>query len=259
MLKSKRLRIFAGPNGSGKSTLFPLIQKQFETGAFINSDNLESTLNKNGYLNLEEFGLSVDHKAWEDFCTLSINKTLIEKVAKSGTLVDITIRDNVLIHEGGNSNSYVAALITSFIRFHLTQNGVSYAYETVMSHPSKIEEIVKANLQGYKTYLYFVCLEDPRLNISRVSNRIEKGGHSVPKEKIIARYQKTLDLLLPALRAASKAYVFDNSSDKMTLIAKVKKGELTTLLPINQLPNWFIEAVINKAPLPAEESFPSQN
>ena len=87
MLKSRRLRIFAGPNGSGKSTLFPLIQTQFETGAFINSDNLEATLNSKGYLNLEDFGLSVDHKTWEIFCKLSSNKTLIDKAATSGTLV----------------------------------------------------------------------------------------------------------------------------------------------------------------------------
>jgi predicted ABC-type ATPase len=250
MLKSRRLRIFAGPNGSGKSTLFPLIQTQFETGAFINSDNLEAILNSKGYLNLEDFGLSVDHNTWEIFCKLSWNKTLIDKAATSGTLVEITIRDNVLIHSGGKSNSYMAALISSFIRFHLTQNGVSYAYETVMSHSSKIDEIEKAKLLGYKTYLYFVCLEDPRLNVSRVSNRIKKGGHAVPEDIIIQRYTRTLDLLLPALRTSTKAYVFDNSSDKMTLIAKVKNGELTTLLPIDQLPNWFIEAVINKAASP---------
>jgi predicted ABC-type ATPase len=68
----------------------------------------------------------------------------------------------------------------------------------------------------------------------------------VPEDKIIQRYHRTLDLLLPALRGSSKAYIFDNSEKEMKLIAKVKNGELTLLFPTEELPKWFLSAVINK-------------
>ena len=116
-----------------------------------------------------------------------------------------------------------------------------------MSHHSKLEEIQVACENGYSTYFYFVCLDDPTLNISRVNNRVAKGGHAVPIQKIVDRYRRVLDLLLPALSICNKCYLFDNSSDQMRLIAKVKSGQLTILVEENELPNWFMESVINKS------------
>jgi len=43
--------------------------------------------------------------------------------------------------------------MTSFIRHHLIEQGISHSFETVMSHLSKLDEIRKANQKGYKTYL----------------------------------------------------------------------------------------------------------
>ena len=64
-----------------------------------------------------------------------------------------------------------------------------------MSHPSKIQEIKNGNERGYKTYLYFVCTDDPIINIDRVEARVRKGGHSVDSIKIATRYKSTLQLL----------------------------------------------------------------
>lgn len=180
MLNSKRLRIFAGPNGSGKSTLFASIQERFGTGPFINSDIIEEDIRRKGFINLEDYELTSDQQTWDEFCLLQESTTLITKAVQEGFSIQIKISENVLINQRQNSNSYLAALITSFLRYYLIQNGNSFSYESVMSHPSKIKEIEHAKNMGYATYLYFVCLEDPLLNISRVSNRVEKGGHSVP-------------------------------------------------------------------------------
>ena len=50
MPKAKRLRVFAGPNGSGKSTLFQEIRNKFNTGYFVNSDEIEQEISKKGYI-----------------------------------------------------------------------------------------------------------------------------------------------------------------------------------------------------------------
>lgn len=116
--------------------------------------------------------------------------------------------------------------------------GQSYSFETVMSHPSKLAEIEAAKLKGYKTYMYFVCIEDPTINISRIENRVEKGGHPVPHEKVLQRYTNTLAQLFPAIKMVDKAYLFDNSTQSMNLFAKIKQEELEIVS--DKIPNWFI-------------------
>jgi len=247
MSKTKRLRIFAGPNGSGKSTLFTNISNTFPTGPFINADLIEALISSTGFLNLSEYGLTLTQEQFDEFCRLPTAVSLLEKAIEAGSPIDILVRENVIVDKSKNTHSYQASLITSFLRYYITRKGVSYSFESVMSHPSKLEEIQAANDQGYKSYLYFICLDDPTLNISRVNNRVEKGGHAVPDQKIIDRYRRVLELLLPALSICNKAYLFDNSSAEMKLIAKVKDGKLTILVNENELPNWFIESVINKS------------
>lgn len=170
---------------------------------------------------------------------------MLAKARANGHEITILIKENVLVDKSKATHSYEASLITSYIRYHLVKKGVSYSLESVMSHPSKLEEINEPKNLGYKSYIYFVCTDDPLLNVSRVSNRIEKGGHGVSEEKIISRYSRTLDLLLPALQSCNTSFLFDNSSHNMRLIAQVEKGKLSILVDEDHLPNWFIRSVIN--------------
>lgn len=43
-MPNKKIRVFAGPNGSGKSPLFSEFSKNYNTGFFINADELEKKL-----------------------------------------------------------------------------------------------------------------------------------------------------------------------------------------------------------------------
>lgn len=246
MPKAKRLRVFAGPNGSGKSTLFQEISNQFNTGYFVNSDEIEQEISKTGFINLEKFDLFLEQADLENFLQRSQSKSLLKKATESGHPILFALKENVIIDKSKDTHSYEASLITSFIRHHLLEKRISYSFETVMSHVFKLDEIKKANDKGYKTYLYFVCLDDPSLNISRVQNRKEKGGHDVPEQKIVERYHRTLENLLPALLICQKAYLFDNSGENMVMIAESFNGQITLLVTENKVPSWFIEHVINK-------------
>lgn len=246
MARAKRLRVFSGPNGSGKSTLFEAIHHQFKTGHFVNSDVIENDISTKGFVNLEAYGLNLTHADLLKFFDEPNTQSLLEKSATSGHEIDIRITDNVIIDKSKDTHGYEASLITSFIRKHLLEKGISYSFETVMSHVSKLDEIKNATELGYKTYLYFVCLDDSQLNISRVRNRVKKGGHDVPDDKITERYARTLNHLLPAVLSVDKAYLFDNSGVEMLLIAEVKNSRLTTLVKHNELPNWFVEHLVNK-------------
>jgi predicted ABC-type ATPase len=113
-----------------------------------------------------------------------------------------------------------------------------------MSHPSKIEEMREAKQQGYKIYLYFICIDDPIVNISRVNNRVDKGGHPVAPDKISSRYYNTLKNLIQMIENVDKCYLFDNSSSEYKLIAKIIQNQLRIEVEPSELPNWFSEYVL---------------
>ena len=246
MSATKRLRVFGGPNGSGISTLFSSIADQFNVGHFINSDEIEREISSKGFVNIEQFGLYLTQQDLDVFKQEPHTKSLIEKALIEGHEIDVEIRENVIVDKSKQTHSYEASLITSFLRKHLLENKISYSFESVMSHPSKLDEIKYAKKLGYKTYLYFVCLQDSDINVSRVLNRVQKGGHDVDSERIKRRYVDTLNNLLEALFFVDRAFLFDNSTDEMELIAEVLGGEIEILVAKEKIPNWFIQYVVNK-------------
>ena len=125
-------------------------------------------------------------------------------------------------------------------RQELMRQRQSLAFETVMSHPSKLALIEQANLLGYQVILVFVGTSNPQINVERVALRVQQGGHDVPTDKVIARYHRTLQLLPRAVELASTAYIFDNTQTA-ELILQVVDG----LHDIRQaIPRWIETGLI---------------
>ena len=71
------------------------------------------------------------------------------------------------------------------------------------------------------------------------------GGHPVPDDKVISRYERSLALLSEAVRHTDRAYIFDNSGADRVWIAEVTDGteiEMKT----NEMPAWFKTALWDK-------------
>jgi predicted ABC-type ATPase len=122
----------------------------------------------------------------------------------------------------------------------------SYSFETVMSHPSKIDEMLEARALGYEVSLYFVGVDDPLINVRRVAQRVARGGHDVPEDKIVARYHRTMELLPKAMIAANRSVIFDNSDliDGVVRVASAKSdGRVVTVSlagSIQSSRHWFV-------------------
>jgi len=114
-----------------------------------------------------------------------------------------------------------------------------------MSHPSKLDYIKLAKGKGYRIYLYFVALDNPELSIARVKARVIQGGHDVPVDKIIDRYERTMNLLLEAIRLSDRAYIFDNSYSEPKMFAVVENDEIS-ILNTDFAPAWFQKYVLDK-------------
>ena len=143
---------------------------------------------------------------------------------------------------GGNimERAYEASAIAASHRDECIRNGESLAFETVMSHPSKLALLEKAREAGFDITLVFISTKDPRYNVARVQDRVAKGGHDVPESKIIARYHRTHTYLLIAISLAHRTYIFDNTITPQ-LGAVLDEGEIVEQ---NQVfPQWIADTL----------------
>jgi len=227
-----RLRMFAGPNGSGKSTLNSIIAKEL-LGVYINADEIEKEIKKSGFLDLTSYGIESDEKKVLSFFE---NHPLLIKTDFDDS-DQLRFIDNKIDFFAVLVNSYYASVCADFIRHELLKAKVSFTFETVMSSRDKVDFLEKAQKQGYRTYLYFVATQDPIVNISRVRNRVKLGGHDVPKDKIVSRYYRSLELLPEAVKHSNRAYIFDNSGQDRLWIAQINNGKEFEFRS-DRIPDW---------------------
>ncbi|MHA3050695.1 zeta toxin family protein [Acinetobacter sp. ANC 4639] len=246
-----RIRMFAGPNGSGKSTMISGLDSRLSK-LFLNADNLERDLKINPVLDLQTFDKRIDAKKLVDFLSNS-KKTKKDsegnKVNEPYLSILPTVDGSKIDFQNNSIDSYLAAAILDYIRKELLLLKVSFTFETVMSHKSKIDFLRDAKSAGYRTYLYFVTTEDPDINVDRVRQRVKKGGHAVDETKIRERYSRTMSMLIDAIEVSDRAFLFDNSSNKAanaSYICEVTDGETLTFNPdfIGDLPIWFENYVL---------------
>lgn len=196
-----RLRVFAGPNGSGKSTVIHYVRnikvkkRPIDFGYYINADDIAVQL-RNDSFSFTVFDLHVTPKVFTDVVVQSglINDTFSLTSFKNS----FSLRNDILRLKIPAAVERLAQIVADFLRKKLLEERKKFSFETVFSHPSKLEIMQQAVDAGYKVYLYFVSTESPEINKFRVKARKAKNGHDVPVDKIVSRYYRSLDLLYDA-------------------------------------------------------------
>ena len=242
-----RLRMFAGPNGSGKSTFKSVIGPEL-LGVYINPDEIEKKIAGTGCLDMKDYEVETTAEEISAFFTQS---PFLAAVGLAEQAVALRFDGGCLFFDAVPVNSYYASVVADFIRRKLLEADVSFTFETVMSSRDKVEFLMRAQEKGFRTYLYYMATEDPAINVSRVENRVSEGGHAVPKDKIIARYHRSLALLADAVQYTNRAYIFDNSTYEKVWIAEVTEG-IEMELKSDTVPYWFKAALWDKFSAPGE-------
>lgn len=241
-----RMRIFAGPNGSGKSTLKGVLPPQL-LGAYLNPDDIERQIRSDGFFECRGTNLSVNpHDLLESLrSSPRLNSRDVALDFRS-----VKIDGPRIVFGELQISSYVAASLVDFLRAKLLAERESFTFETVMSHPDKVESLRTARRCGYRTYLYYVATDDPEINVSRVRARAAAGGHDVPYDKIVERYHRSLRLLMSAIRESNRAYLFDNSyfdpAGRHAWIAEITDGNRLELKS-DYIPRWVKTYVLEQS------------
>ena len=95
----------------------------------------------------------------------------------------------------------------------LAERRADFAFESVASHPSKLEFLKELKAYGYHVGTLLVSTESPEINVRRVASRVQTGGHDVPTDKIISRYYRFSDLIFDYYNASDFFVAYDNSRD----------------------------------------------
>lgn len=235
--------MFAGPNGSGKSTIKTVLLPEL-VGVYVNPDDIQKDLAEAGSIDFSAFKVKTTAKELAAFFAKS---TLLAAAQRELLNREATLRKSVLTVPTDSVDAYLASVLSDFIRRKLIAGAESFTFETVMSSPDKVQLLDEAKARGFRTYLYYIATDDPEINISRVQNRVGMGGHPVPKQKIVARYKRSLNLLFDAIRKTDRAYLFDNSSSEPVWLAEVTGGK-ELKLKTDAVPQWLKQSVLDKLP-----------
>ena len=242
----KRLRVFAGPNGSGKSSIYNIIAERFSVGVYVNADELQETLSSETGVSLSDFHPSLKI---EDFRTFYDAHPLPKAYHICFPFIRQAEERMAFGTTSGNAMrlSYAVAVFADYLRVRLIEKGVDLSFETVFSHASKLSLMRMAKEAGYRVYLYYVCVASSEISKQRVALRVAQGGHGVPEDKIVERYERSLALLTDAIALSDRAYLFDNTYSGASLKLEISQGaEVFPKEP--QLPEWTTRSLPTLVP-----------
>ncbi|MEH6561125.1 MAG: AAA family ATPase [Marinobacter sp.] len=135
-------------------------------------------------------------------------------------------------------HSYEAALIAEKERFRLLKERQSFCFETVFSHPSKVDFVGAAKAAGFRIRMFYFHLETADLNKARVTTRVQSGGHGVPNKKVESRIPRAYANLRECVGLVDELHLVDNTSldQPFVRVAAWENGEWQRYS--ETLPQW---------------------
>ena len=118
-----------------------------------------------------------------------------------------------------------AAQKATELREVCVRDGISFTFETVLSTRRNLDLLIKAKECGFFIRVIYVLTVDSQINVYRVKQRFANGGHDVPSEKVISRYNKALQLIPELVKISDICHIYDNSLEFSFRIFKKRKDE----------------------------------
>ncbi|MBQ6675524.1 MAG: zeta toxin family protein [Ruminococcus sp.] len=116
------------------------------------------------------------------------------------------------------------------------ERGLTFTQETTLSGVRTLKTIRRAKDLGYYIKLYYIGVDSCEESLSRIANRVRKGGHDIPDEDVKRRFEKRFEDLCRVLPYCNEVKLFDNENG-FEEVAAYQNGRLT---PIgSRRPKWL--------------------
>lgn len=99
----------------------------------------------------------------------------------------------------------------------------SFAFETTLSGRGYMVLLRQLKARGYKIHVFFLWVNSVDLALSRVQERVSRGGHDVPEPVLRRRFDRSMrNFLVHYRQLADDWTLFDNSGEAPTVLALSK-------------------------------------
>ena len=113
----------------------------------------------------------------------------------------------------------------------LLKNQENFSIETTLATRSYTRLVHRAQEQGYKVSLIYFWLSSPDLAIQRVAQRVRNGGHDIPRDVVIRRYQAGINNFFNIYMSDVDYWLLaDNSNTPRIIVAEGGRGVKTNIL-----------------------------
>ncbi len=138
-------------------------------------------------------------------------------------------------------SAYDAAGVAAQMRASRVDAMVSFAFETVFSDPvqEKLRFLQDCASKGYRTALVYIGVESATQSADRVALRVSQQGHDVPRDKLMARYDRTLENLRHSLKQLPFVAVYDNGDLNRPYQPVAIWENSTKIEEAGSLPAWY--------------------
>ena len=163
----------------------------------------------------------------------SFTGVLKEQTTDLGTIIDV---DKITADVGGNPLAGGRAALKK-IR-ECMDRGLSFTQETTLSGFKTEATAKEVKELGYQVRLFYVALDTAEESLSRIENRVRRGGHNIPSDDVIRRFGGRWDAVKKILPYCDQAEFYDNDNG-FVKVAEYRNGELRTVG--SKCPQWLQE------------------
>ena len=105
-----------------------------------------------------------------------------------------------------------------------------FGFETTLSGRAHLNVIRDLKKTGYAVRVFFLWVPTVRLALSRIRNRVRRGGHDVPPPIVRRRFDRSIANFFQRYRGLADSWIlFDNSGESPQIIALEKDKNLRIL------------------------------
>lgn len=163
----------------------------------------------------------------------SFTGVLKERCTDLGMIIDV---DKITAELGGNALVGGKAALKKINE--CIAKGVCFTQETTLSGRKTEATARQVVEKGYKVRLYYIGLDSAAESVSRIANRVRRGGHDIPTQDVERRFAGRWEAVAKVLPYCDEAEFYDNDNG-FRLVAEYRNGELRTVGSF--VPGWLKE------------------